>query len=402
MRFPRALIPVVVIAVATIVVPSAKALGFDDRVCPFQPPNVLRICPNGTIGVPYSLQLYGRAGTGCVPFVKFSLLSGDLPPGLTLSSTGLISGTPTENGTYLSWLSMYDIPASSGGVYWCADSKSTERQFSITIGAGNALTPQPPPPIAIEQSTLTPSATVVEQPYRVQLSATGGGSQTWTLESGTLPTGLTLSSGGLLSGTPSAPGSFTFDVQVSDGSRSDTRSYTLVVVTPLKIAEPTVPAAEVGEAFRLQLAASGGQGAYRWSAQQLPSGLGLDPTTGALTGQPATDGSFPLVLTVTDSLGFTNTINVTLPVAGKLATDERVFAPRLEQLFRGYLLTSGGIAPTTWEIAGGKLPIGIRLVPATGELVGRPLRARTSTLLVQAKDALGAVAEAKVLLTVVP
>ncbi|NJD10603.1 MAG: hypothetical protein FIB01_09280, partial [Gemmatimonadetes bacterium] len=66
--------------------------------------------------------------------------------------------------------------------------------------------------------------------YSKQLTATGGlGTFTWTVSSGTLPAGLTLTSGGLLSGTPTAAGTGSFTVQASSGGQSDTQDLTLTV-----------------------------------------------------------------------------------------------------------------------------------------------------------------------------
>src|SRR5204863_6508063 len=123
----------------------------------------------------------------------------------------------------------------------------------------------PVTPLSIVQTSLAPKATVVGQPYSFQFTAQGGGTQTWTVESGALPAGLTLNPSGLLSGTPATSGDFTFTVRVVDGSRSATRTFTLSVVAGLKISAADVPAGEVARPFQLQLSAVGGKVPYAWA-----------------------------------------------------------------------------------------------------------------------------------------
>src|SRR5207248_10126642 len=136
--------------------------------------------------------------------------------------------------------------------------------FSMTVvGGGVAAVP-----LSIVPTALAPKATIVNTPYSFQLTAQGGGTQTWSLQSGSLPAGLQLSPSGLLSGTPTAAGDFTFKVQVSDGTRVASQTYALSVVAPLTIASVTVPAGEVARTFKLELSASGGKAGYKWSVAQ--------------------------------------------------------------------------------------------------------------------------------------
>ena len=79
MRFMRPLLLLVLAAaIAAVVVPSAGALTFPDDICPVMSGGTIRVCPPGTVGKPYTYQLKGRDGTGCVPYVKFTS-TGTLP-----------------------------------------------------------------------------------------------------------------------------------------------------------------------------------------------------------------------------------------------------------------------------------------------------------------------------------
>ena len=213
-----------------------------------------------------------------------------------------------------------------------------------------------------------------------------------------MPAGLQLSSSGLISGTPTATGDFSFTVRVTDGIRSATHAYTLTVVPKLKIAPVTVAGGEVSVPFEVHPAAAGGKSAYRWSASGLPAGVSIDPATGALTGRPSLAGSFPVKLTVTDSLGFTDSLDVTLTFAPKVTLADRALRGKVGRAFTARLTASGGVEPRTWSLVRGKVPAGVRF--SRGVLSGTPRKAGKVSLVVQVTDKLGAVARATLVLNV--
>lgn len=355
-------------AVAGVVVPSAGALTFPDDICPVAQGTVIKVCPQGEVAKPYSMQIKGREGTGCVPYVRFKSV-GSMPPGLSISSDGLISGTPTNAGEWTFWIEMKDIPSWEGGVFWCADDKSTEKQFSITIVSG----------INILQNSLNPRVAFLNKPYPgFQLSASGAsGSQTWSLKSGALPPGMSVGSNGVVSGTPTAAGDFTFVIQVTDGGRSDSETYTLTVVQELKITQAKAPLSEVGQPFVMALKATGGRPALVWSfsAQTgLPAGLTLDAATGLISGRPTVPGSYPLKLAVTDQLGLTQSVDVTVKVAAKLAVVKKALPiVKIGKVYKARLTALGGVTPRKWTILGGLpglLPKGITFNTKTGKFSG--------------------------------
>jgi hypothetical protein len=154
--------------------------------------------PAGTVGTAYSATLAATGGTA--PYT-FTIPSG-LPNGVTLTSSGSLSGTPTAAGTYSITVTVKDSTSTP---------QTASKAFSISVAAA-AVTVSP-----LSITTASLSAATMGSAYSATLSATGGTSPyTWSLASGSLPAGLTLSSAGTISGTPTASGSVSFTVEAKD------------------------------------------------------------------------------------------------------------------------------------------------------------------------------------------
>lgn len=380
----RRLLPLIVAAVAAgVLAPVALALRFTDASY---------FVPTGVVGQPFRHEFHGEGGCGPGLPYQYRILSGELPPGLSLSKDGVVSGTPTQAGTWKVWieLSDQDPPTAS----WCLPKKA-ERQFTFDVL----------PALSIQQQSLAP--TIVGRPYSVQLTAEGGGGQLWSLASGALPPGITLSETGLLSGVPTQVGDFQFVVRVTDGNiRTDTETLVLRVVEELRATAGPVPPAEVGIPLTkpLKLLATGGTAPYAWGVAEgtaLPAGLALNPQTGEITGTPAAAGSFLLSLTVADQNGFTASVQVAFPIRAKLAVKTtRLPAAKRGQAYRARLRTLGGVAPVRWKVIEGRLPVGLRLNRLTGEIVGTPRRAGAFELTLEGRDRLGATVQVTLSLVV--
>jgi hypothetical protein len=151
-----------------------------------------------------------------------------------------------------------------------------------------------PPPLSITTSSLP--AGYVGSGYSVAVAASGGSGSgySWSIQSGSLPSGLSLSSGGTISGTPTAAGSPSIAFKVTDSSSNTaTKTLTLTVNPALTITTPSLPTGAVGSPYTATLAATGGSGSgYTWSIQSgsLPSGLSLS-SGGTISGTPTAAGS---------------------------------------------------------------------------------------------------------------
>jgi hypothetical protein len=239
----------------------------------------------GTAGTAYSLALTVNGGTA--PYT-WSISSGALPAGLTLSTSGVLSGTPTAAGT-----STFTVQVK--------DSAPVRQKATLDVT------------IVIDPALLTITTTspltdrTINTPFIAAFAATGGTPPySWSVAAGNLPPGLTLSSTGVLSGTPNTSGSYSFTIRATDSAASpqaSTAPFLLQIdAAALGVATTSLPSGSVGSAYNFQLAATGGIPPYTWSVGSvpLPSGLTLS-STGTLSGTPGSAGSSSPVFIVTDS-----------------------------------------------------------------------------------------------------
>ncbi len=189
-------------------------------VCPACSPIVISpgTLPNGTVGTLYNQTLVASGGT--VPY-NYEVISGLPPTGLTLSPAGVLSGSPSTAGSFTFTVTATDDNGCIGS-----------HIYTIVINPAGC------PPITV--SPLTLPAMTAGIPYNQSITATGGtGPYTFNVTSGILPQGVTLSPAGLLSGTTSVPGNYTFTITATDVlSCAGSRIYTMMV-NPVVV--PNIP-----------------------------------------------------------------------------------------------------------------------------------------------------------------
>ncbi len=160
-------------------------------------------------------------------------------------------------------------------------------------------------------------------PYSKQLTFTGGngGTVSWAITAGSLPagSGITLSSGGLLSGTPTTATTYNFTVTVTVGGVASTPQALTLVINSLLVTSGSTASGEVGLPFSFHLTGVGGTAPYTWSlaagSASLPTGLSLNPATGLISGPVTTTAGSPftgIVVQATDSLSATATQAMTI------------------------------------------------------------------------------------------
>lgn len=240
---------------------------------------------SGTVGTAFSYQITATNA-------PTSYDATGLPAGLSVNtSTGLISGTPTATGT-----STVTLTATNAG------------------GSGTAtltLTVVPPRPVITSAATANGTVGVA---FSYQITATN----TPTSYGATgLPAGLSVNTTtGLISGTPTAPGtsSVTISATNSGGSGNATLSITIAPIPPV-ITSATTASGTVGAAFSYQITASNAPTSF--GATGLPAGLSVNTGTGLISGTPTAAGTSTVTLTATNAAGSGNaTLTLTIAPAG--------------------------------------------------------------------------------------
>jgi hypothetical protein len=216
--------------------------------------------------------------------------------------------------------------------------------------------------LTISPSTL-PSGTAGAL-YSQTLTATGGtGTVTFAVTAGAPPPGLTLTSAGVLSGTPTQTGTFPFTVTATD-SIGDTGSqaYTLTIgaaCSTITVGPSTLASGTSGTAYpAVTFTESGGVGTTTLSESgALPTGMSF--VAGVLSGTPTQTGSFPITVTATDSNGCTGSVSVTLTVV-QHSTATTTTITSTASSFKGFAL------PTNVALVGNPVTVNFKVQPASG------------------------------------
>lgn len=263
-------------------------------------------------------------------------------------------------------------------------------------------------PNARGENTNTCPPGTVGTPYAIRFSeregtGCGPGRQTFHLDSGLLPPGLTFAADGTLSGTATRAGSFQFYVEMREpeddpehcaGKRTQKQFTLKIRRPPWVVSTPAVtPRSEVGTPFRMTLLARGGSGIFTWAlaAGKLPAGLRLG-VDGSIAGTPRTAGSFRFAARARDTEARSLTRETTLSVAPRLRIrTRRLPAAQVGRVYRAEVVAAGGVAPTVWKVLRGRLPSGIRLASAHGRLMGTPTEGGKYLVVVEVRDRLEAI-----------
>ncbi len=405
--------------------------------------------PPAEVGVTFGSTL--NVSGGSAPYT-FSISWGKLPPGLTLNTkTGTISGQATQTGTYNFGVHVTDPSDQAGGhafvitvtnapsvvvtitpttatvasgasaqftalvtntsniaVTWFASSGTvssaglyTAPTVSVTTTttvtatsvadptkSATATVTVTPPPVSITTTSL-PSATAGAS-YSNTLSATGGKTPyMWTLSSGSLPTGITLQSGGSISGTTSQTGSFTFTVKVTDSSspkQTSSKSLTMTVMAAVAVSITPTTAIVVSGAstqFTAVVANTSNVGVSWGDSSGTISSAGLyqAPTVTSTTTATVTATS---VADPTKSA--TAYVTVTPPPPPPVSiTTTSLSSATAGTAYSNTLSATGGTTPYAWTLTSGSLPTGITL-QSPGSISGTTSQTGSFNITVQVTD----------------
>ncbi len=331
----------------------------------------------GTVESPFSFTITASG-------LPTSYAASGLPPGLSIvAATGVITGIPTTAGVFATQLSA----SNSTGVGSVA--------IRITV-APKAIAPI----IANDTVSAAGSAgfpfnyTVVASGLPTSYSATG------------LPVGLQINPvTGVISGSPTFPGTSVITVRATNALGTDSATLTLTVGLansfPI-IVSPTTAPGTAGVPFVTYVIAATGL-PTQFTAVGLPPGLVLNSLTGAISGTPTVNGTYIVTLTAVNAAGTSFpaplTITVGAPNVLPIITSPTIATASLGSPFVTYLIAATGL-PTTYSATG--LPAGLTLNTLTGAINGTPTATGTFLVTITATSSQGTSIPATVSITVAP
>ncbi len=349
------------------------------------PSNTITIRPAtlrpATAGMAYLVTFKASGGKGPYTFSE----SGNLPSGLTFSNTGIMSGRTYVTGSFAVTVTATDANGLTG-----------TRKYTLTVNAPNI--------------TVTPCklcSAIASKPYKQIFKAYGGSGPYTYNESGALPSGMTFTNTGVLSGKPSVKGSFTFTITATDANGfTGSRKYTLTVNVPcIKIEPDCLQPATAGISYSWTFKANGGTGPYTFNESgDLPTGLTFSQN-GILSGKPSLTGSFNITITATDANGFNGSQKYTLTVKALKTPCIKIETSKLRsadvgEFYKQTFCVSGGKGPYTFSESG-TLPAGLSL-STTGVLSGKPSVKGSFNFTVTVTDANGNTSSRDYTLVVLP
>jgi flagellar basal body L-ring protein FlgH/oxalate decarboxylase/phosphoglucose isomerase-like protein (cupin superfamily) len=312
-----------------------------------------------------SATLVGSGGTG-----PYTFAATGLPAGLSLSSSGTISGTPTVSGTFSYTVTITDSKGNKGTL-----------NCSITVL----------PPVSVSCVTFNAVQGVAITPVSLTGSGGAGGSYTYTATG--LPPGLTMSSAGVISGTPTASGTFNYTVTVTDTggnqgsgrcSHSSTLTCSITVAPAVSATCVSIDAIQGNAIVSATLVGSGGTGPYTFAATGLPAGLSLS-SSGTISGTPTVSGTFSYTVTITDSKGKKGTLNCSITVLPPVSVSCVTFDAVQGVAITPVSLTGSGGSGGTYTYTATGLPPGLTMSSA-GVISGTPTASGTFNYTVTVND----------------
>ncbi|MDR2327040.1 MAG: putative Ig domain-containing protein [Acidovorax sp.] len=262
-------------------------------------PPTLSISPSnlsgGTVGTTYSQGLTASLGTESY---HYTLSAGSLPPGLSLSDSGSLSGTPAADGSFSFTVQATDFYGATG-------SQAYTLVIAVTAPVANGVV-----------ATVAANSSGND----IALNITGGAASSVAVAAQAAQ-GTATASGTHISYTPAAgySGADSFQYTATNASGTSAAATVTLTITAstLVMAPSSLHAGAVNTAYSETLTSSGGQGPYTYavSAGSLPAGLTLNAATGQITGTPSASGSFSFTIQVTDSHGATGSQTYTQTVA---------------------------------------------------------------------------------------
>ncbi|MBR0034637.1 MAG: putative Ig domain-containing protein, partial [Synergistaceae bacterium] len=326
--------------------------------------------PSGKTSVYYSAYIEAKSSSD----ISFDIADGSIPAGLTIDeATGEILGTPTTAGTYTFIVEAFN------------ENYVTAQQYTLVITDGSAEH------VEIVTEKLNDASTY--SPYSTALAASGAGTIVWSVEDGfTLPNGLTLNSEtGIISGTPTRAGTYTFMVRAEVSSTNYyTKLLTLKVVEGsdvFMILTDSLKDGTINKSYNVVLKAKC-SGTLTWSADKLPDGLSINTDTGKISGKPTKVGTYNPAFTVTNRTeSATTTLSIVIKdIKPKIKAS--VKAGMIDTAYTATFTASAGTGTITWELSGDLpiLPNGLTFDAEKATITGKPTEGWNGSFVIMATN----------------
>ena len=325
--------------------------------------------PAGQVGVaytPFSLTFTTPPSAGSI----YSILSNEagetgLPSGMSInSSTGSISGTPQQSGTFTGRISI------SSGV------ETNNFPFSLTIA------PAPSAPV-ITSATTALGAVGEEFTYLIAAS-----NSPTSFNVGILPPGLSHSAG-TISGTPTTAGTYTVNLSANNIGGTGPGATVTITIEPSGPVPTITSAASVSAnldtAFTYQIVASESPTSY--AASGLPVGLSVNTATGAITGTPTVGGVFTSTLTASNGNGASSAFSLQFVLGPVSAVNSASTLSGFTGVAVSSYQLTGTNSPTSFNV--GALPSGLSYNSSTRQITGTPAAAGHTDVTISANNAVG-------------
>ena len=296
-------------------------------------------------GEVYSFNLSSSGTDG----IKYSVIKGSLPGGLSLSSNGRISGASQYSGRFA-----FTVRASNDFGY-------NDKEFTLDIS-----------PKIITNSRLANTLITSQANFKLQVYGSSSGIL-WRISSGTLPAGLSLNSNGTISGRATQTGEKRFRVRAYVNSYSnlyDEREFALNItgIAP-KITTTGLNSGTLNSAYNFTLKASG-TGTLKWQASGLPSGLSLK--SDKITGTPKQTGKFNVTITVSSAWGSqSKTMQLVINESKPVITAKSLSAATMGSSYNQTVSASGNSLKYKFSWSGKEIK-GLKFNTSSGKITGKP------------------------------